>query len=90
MEEAFEDARHRIEMSVIHQAGKGVLLVQKTLLESVNVILQHSGRWKDHSTYNMVEDEKIILVKRLYMGFNGTYLRDGTDRQTVPTSLLDV
>ena len=44
VEEAFEDARHRIEMSVVHQAGKGVLLIQKTLLESVNVILQHGGR----------------------------------------------
>ena len=48
VEEAFKDARHWIEMSVVHKAGKGILLVQKTLLESVDVILQHGGRWEDY------------------------------------------
>ena len=42
MEETFEDAGHRVEVSVVVEVGKGVDLVQEALLEGVDVILKHA------------------------------------------------
>ena len=42
MEETFEDAGHRVEVSVVVEVGEGVDLVQEALLEGVDVILKHA------------------------------------------------
>ena len=42
VEETFEDAGHRVEVSVVVELGEGVDLVQEVLLEGVDVVLKHA------------------------------------------------
>ena len=42
VEETFEDAGHRVEVSVVVELGEGVDVVQEVLLEAVDVVLKHA------------------------------------------------